>query len=146
MYARILIPVDGSETSKRGIAEAVRLAGAHSPAIGLVCIANDASMAVADAAYASDVIWQEVLADAEGVVKEARQLLGPLGATAQSLIVDGRTGTTGALIARQAADWRADIIVMGTHGRSGIGRALLGSTAEYILRHTSVPLLLVRHA
>ncbi|MGA7537737.1 MAG: universal stress protein [Steroidobacteraceae bacterium] len=50
----------------------------------------------------------------------------------------------GACIVQRAREWPADLIVCGTHGRRGVRRLLLGSDAEYILRHTPVPILLVR--
>ena len=50
----------------------------------------------------------------------------------------------GATIARVAEEWNADLIVCGTHGRRGLRRIVMGSDAEYILRHSPVPVLLVR--
>jgi len=48
------------------------------------------------------------------------------------------------LVVRAARDWPADLVVIGTHGRRGVGRLLLGSDAEQILRLSPVPVLLVR--
>jgi nucleotide-binding universal stress UspA family protein len=62
----------------------------------------------------------------------------------ESVLLETSTDNTGPLIVGQAKDWPADIIVMGTHGRRGIGRVVLGSEAEYVVRHTPVPVLLVR--
>ena len=54
------------------------------------------------------------------------------------------TGAPAEQIIRQAKRWRADLIVMGTHGRSGIGRAFMGSVAERVLQHASCPVLTAR--
>ena len=48
------------------------------------------------------------------------------------------------LILEAALQWRADLIVMGTHGRRGVSRAVLGSDAETVLRKATVPVLFVR--
>jgi nucleotide-binding universal stress UspA family protein len=48
------------------------------------------------------------------------------------------------LIIKQAKRWRADVIVLGTHGRRGVSRLVMGSDAELVVRETSVPVLLVR--
>jgi nucleotide-binding universal stress UspA family protein len=60
------------------------------------------------------------------------------------VLLETSADNTGQLIVGQAKDWPADIIVMGTHGRRGLGRVVLGSEAEYVVRHTPVPVLLIR--
>jgi len=60
------------------------------------------------------------------------------------VLVEAMGGQAGDYIIREARQWRADLIVCGTHGRRGIRRLVLGSDAEYIVRHTPVPVLLVR--
>jgi nucleotide-binding universal stress UspA family protein len=54
-------------------------------------------------------------------------------------------GRVSDVIVKEAAQWPADLIVLGTHGRRGAGRLLLGSDAEQVLRVAPVPVLLVRH-
>ena len=53
-------------------------------------------------------------------------------------------GPVGAVIAKYAEQWPADLIVLGTHGRRGIRRLVMGSDAEYVVRTARVPVLLVR--
>ncbi len=57
---------------------------------------------------------------------------------------DVKTGRVAEAIVDEARESGCDLIVIGTHGRRGIGRALLGSDAENVLRHATVPVLLVR--
>jgi nucleotide-binding universal stress UspA family protein len=58
--------------------------------------------------------------------------------------VETPAGSVGAMIAEHAEGWPADLIVLGTHGRRGIRRLVMGSDAEYVVRTTPVPVLLVR--
>jgi nucleotide-binding universal stress UspA family protein len=55
-----------------------------------------------------------------------------------------RVGAPGMEIVKAAEEWQADLIVIGSHGRGGVGRALLGSTAETVMRHSRCPVLVVR--
>jgi len=146
MYQRILVPVDGSPTSKRGLAEAIALAGmtgAHLRLINVVDMMVFAMEADTFAGSASDMIplmregGQKVLAIARAQVAAA-------GVAVDTVLRDGFAGRVCDLVVDEAKAWSADLIVIGTHGRRGAGRWLLGSDAEQILRTAPVPVLLVR--
>jgi len=64
--------------------------------------------------------------------------------TADKTLLEAIGNQAGELIVQQAKDWEAHITVCGTHGRLGLRQIVLGSDAEYIMRHTPVPILLVR--
>jgi nucleotide-binding universal stress UspA family protein len=78
-----------------------------------------------------------VLGKAEGVVRE--HALEP-----QSVLLESIGGRAADLIVEQAKQWKADLIVMGTHGRRGLRRLALGSDAELVVRFAPVPVLLIR--
>jgi len=61
-----------------------------------------------------------------------------------SVLLETMSGPAAELIVRQAKKWRADLIVLGTHGRRGVSRLLMGSDAEQIVRTSPVPVMLVR--
>ena len=63
-----------------------------------------------------------------------------------SVLIDNVAGSVADVILAQARKFRADVIVMGTHGHRGITRLLMGSSAEGVVRKASVPVLLVRAA
>jgi nucleotide-binding universal stress UspA family protein len=105
MYKRILVPFDGSPTSRRGLEEAVKLAQLTKGRIKLMYIVDELALYMA----------------------------------AES---DNFNGSVPELVTTEAATWPADVIVLGTHGRRGMGRVLMGSSAEKILRHATVPVLL----
>jgi nucleotide-binding universal stress UspA family protein len=145
LYGKILVPVDGSKTAALGLNEAIRLAKNQSARIRLVHIVNELIVVPPDA-YSSDfgqVIdmlrtgGQAILNDAESAVRRA-------GIEVDTALVEAMGGHAGNHIVQQAKEWGADLMVCGTHGRRGIRRLVLGSDAEYIVRHTPVPILLVR--
>jgi nucleotide-binding universal stress UspA family protein len=67
-----------------------------------------------------------------------------MGVNAQSQVLDPSSQRLGESVADEAADWGADLVVLGTHGRRGLGRVLLGSGAEQVIRLCPVPVLVVR--
>jgi nucleotide-binding universal stress UspA family protein len=144
MYKKILVPVDGSETSRRGLDEAIQLARDNSAKIRLVHVVNTAVVAVEYPGGSPMDDVSNVRDNSEAVMKGAADIVSRSGLTAETVILGTPIENTGELIVHQATEWPADIIVMGTHGRRGLPRVVLGSNAEYVLRHTSVPVLLVR--
>lgn len=145
MYAKILVPVDGSETSTRGLKEAIALAKSHGSQLRLVHVVNELILDYSWGAgmYGGELIeflreaGQKILKQAESLVRE--QHLEP-----QSVLLESIGGAASTLIVSQAREWPADLIAMGTHGRRGLRRLALGSDAEQVLRGTPVPVLLVR--
>jgi nucleotide-binding universal stress UspA family protein len=77
-------------------------------------------------------------------LSEAESLVRRHGLEPESRLLEALGSPAGEEIVRHAKDWPADIIVMGTHGRRGIRRIVMGSDAELVLRTSPVPVLLVR--
>ncbi len=146
MYRNILVPVDGSDTSASGLLEAVKLAKADGARLLLVHVVNTAVVAMEYAAAftALDDLPQRLREGGEAALKHAEDIVRQNGLQPEALLVGTSIDNTGELIVNQAKQWPADVIVMGTHGRRGLARLVLGSNAEYVLRHTPVPILLVR--
>lgn len=147
MYSRILVPVDGSTTSFKGLDEAIRLAKASGAKLMLVHVVNEMLL---DPGYGAAMYYDQlisglrevgkkVLADAEAVVR--RHAL-----TAQTQLVETIGGPAADSIVSAAKQWPADLIVIGTHGRRGLRRLAMGSDAELVLRRSPVPVLMVRDA
>jgi nucleotide-binding universal stress UspA family protein len=145
MYGKILVPVDGSETSTRGLNEAIKIAKAQGSELRLVHIVNEFifDYTYAPGIYAGNLIetlvkgGREVLDMAEKAVKRE-------GVKAESVLIESIGGVAADLILTQAKQWHADLIVMGTHGRRGLARLAMGSDAEQVLRGATVPVMLVR--
>lgn len=81
---------------------------------------------------------------AMATLEDARALFEQRGVRGVTRIVDSYGEDIAGVLGRIAGECEADLVVMGTHGRRGIGRLLLGSVAEAVLRRTEVPVLLVR--
>lgn len=146
MYQRILVPVDGSPTSKRGLGEAIALAkltGASLRLINVVDVMVFAMEADAFAGYAGDMIGL-LREGGQKVLEASRAQAEAAGVAADTVLRDGFSGRVCDLVVDEAKAWNAELIVIGTHGRRGAGRLLLGSDAEQILRLAPVPVLLVR--
>lgn len=146
MYQRILVPVDGSSSSGQGLAEAIALAKLTGGSLRLVHVIDEpfVALGIDGGTYATADLFrivretsQRVLADASAAAKRA-------GVAADELLLDSVDGRVCDLVVKAAGDWAADLIVIGTHGRRGFDRLLLGSDAEQILRLAPVPVLLVR--
>ena len=146
MYQSILVPVDGSDTSTRGLREAIRLAQGNHARLRLVHVVNTAVIAMEYAAALGPMEDFENAAreDGEAVLRLAADFVRENGLQSESVLLGTASDNTGELIVAQAQEWPADVIVMGTHGRRGLRRLVLGSNAEYVLRHTTVPVVLVR--
>ena len=145
-YRKILVAVDGSSASNKGLREALRLAKAERASLCLVHVVNEfpafAAMdgmggAVADLVPALREGGKRVLGKAKAAAAKA-------GVPAKTLLRERIGGPAADWIVREARRQRADLIVLGTHGRRGVRRLVLGSDAEQVVRTASVPVLLVR--
>ncbi len=145
MYKRILVAVDGSATSLRGLDEAIKVAKASRAQLLLVHVVNEIVMTpeYLPAAY-YDRIFQSLREAGIKLLEDAADLVRRVDLSCEQKLVEIAGARVADEIVKQAREWSADLIVMGTHGRRGFNRLTLGSDAELVLRLSSVPLLLVR--
>jgi nucleotide-binding universal stress UspA family protein len=80
----------------------------------------------------------------ERILAQGAKKVQQSGSKAETAVLDISGERVASVIDGDAQQWGADLIVIGTHGRSGLSRLLLGSVAEGVARGTSVPVLLVR--
>lgn len=146
MYSKILVPVDGSPTSDLGLDEALKLASLTGAHLKLIHICDLLSFAVSlDASLgATPDLMSLVREEARGILDRALQHVEEAGQTAETLLSDTLSGRVCDQVVDEAKRWEADLIVIGTHGRRGVKRFVLGSDAEQIARAAPVPVLLVR--
>jgi len=147
MYRRILVPVDGSPTSKLGLKHALGLAKDQGARVRILNVVEDILIApVMGDVPAADMtmIYDSMKAAGEKALKEAAALVGKTDVNADTALIEAHARNVSDVILGDAKKWRADLIVMGTHGRRGLNRLLLGSDAERVLREAPVPVLLVR--
>ncbi len=146
MYKRILVPVDGSATSSKGLEEAIRLAKLTGASLELVNVVDEMSLAFGVEAYAtySQDVLSALREGAREILEKAQQRAASAGVGVDTKAIETFGARVADLIVDEAVATKADLIVIGTHGRRGVGRLLLGSDAEQILRLAPVPVLLVR--
>ena len=146
MYTRILVPVDGSPTSNRGLAEAVKLARLTGARVRLVHVVDQLLYAAGMegmGAMTADLL--PLLREAgETLLKTAKARVEASGVPVDTALFDSLGGRVCDLVVAEATNWHADLIVLGTHGRRGVGRVFMGSDAEQIVRLAPTPVLLVR--
>lgn len=145
MFKRILVPVDGSDTATHALQEAINLVKDQGAQLRLVHVVDEVNINL-ETEYAIKEFVEalhksgrailakaEALAHAAGIPTETGLLeLTPMGRHIADAIIE------------EAARWPADLIVIGTHGRRGINRLLLGSVAEKVVHGATTPVLLIR--
>jgi nucleotide-binding universal stress UspA family protein len=142
MYKRILVPVDGSETSMKALVAALQMARESGGRVRLVHTLDELAY-LSGFEVSGDLI--RVARDYAGkVLQDALDVAKSAGVPADSKLVEGAGARLGEVVAGEAQAWEADLVVVGTHGRRGVSRVLLGSGAEQVLRLAPVPVLAVR--
>lgn len=145
MYRNILVPIDGSSTSALGVREAIRLAKALGSRIRLLHVVNKTPWVAPGVvpAVIDDLVGQLISAG-ESFLRRAHAEVHDAGIEVDDRLLEALGERAGELVIDEARAWPAELIVCGTHGRRGVRRMLMGSDAEHIVRHSSVPVLLVR--
>jgi|AP12_2_1047962.scaffolds.fasta_scaffold02871_3 nucleotide-binding universal stress UspA family protein len=145
MYRRILVPVDGSKTAARGLSEAIRLAKNQHARLRLVHVVDKmAIIGVVEAGLDPGPVLARLARSGRRLLEQARLSAKKLGVDSETVLREPVVKRVADTILSEAKTWRADLIVMGTHGRRGVRRMVLGSDAEQIVRQAEVPVLLVR--
>lgn len=139
-FKRILLAVDDSALALRAAKTGFAMAQALHASIGVVFVVGSARAVVnADLGITADESRLVLLQEAE---RTTEQLVRQYGAGLDTYQFTP-LGTPSKEILHTAEEWEADLIVMGTHGKTALGQMLTGSVAEHVLRHSKVPVLLV---
>jgi nucleotide-binding universal stress UspA family protein len=140
VYKRILIPVDGSQTSTKALTAALQLARDSGGRVRLIHVVDELAYF---SGYSAELIriaqenGAKILEDAMAIAKSA-------GVEADNILFEKFGERLGETVADEAKRWNADLVVVGTHGRRGVGRMFLGSGSEQIIRLAPTPVLVVR--
>ena len=146
MYKRILVPVDGSETAAAGLREALKLAKEQGSQIRVVHVVDEFLM-VSPSVYGAvyDQFTEQMREAGKHALSVAQTLAHEAGVDVEAQLIVAMGDPAGKRVLEAVKQWEADLIVCGTHGRRGLRRIVLGSDAEYMVRHSPVPILLVRY-
>ncbi|PWB58459.1 MAG: universal stress protein [Nitrosomonadales bacterium] len=146
MYKRILVAVDGSHTSNLALDEAIRIARESQGVLRLVHVFNPVVFNTEGEFYAYPDLLDAMHRGAEIVLNTAVAHAKQAGVACEGKLLEINIigHRIPEMIAEEAKTWLADIIVIGTHGRQGMHRLLIGSVAEGVVRTATVPVLLIR--
>jgi nucleotide-binding universal stress UspA family protein len=148
MFRRILVPIDGSPTSNRGLEKAIGLASDQTAKICLLHVVDELAVGADGMMYMPpsyiDEFIRALRAGGKKLLVRAEAKVRKHGIEVEAVLLETVGRRVADLIIKQAKKWRADVIVLGTHGRRGLSRVVMGSDAELVVREAPVPVLLVR--
>ena len=144
MFKSILVPVDGSTISSQVIEKAAAIARAFESAVTVVCVIDIYAFAGLgmDAAYGQAEYMTAATSEASLAVDQAKQFFDAAGISVKTSVVEGQVIYKTIMETAEAVN--ADLIVMGSHGRKGLEKLVLGSVAAQVLSHAHLPVLIVR--
>ena len=146
MYRRILVPIDSSPTSTRALGHALALAKSQGAHVRIVNVLDERLHVpvVSGFPVGADAMLESMRTTGQAALVNASALALDAGVEAETAMIESAGRYVSEIIVEDAYNSGADLIVMGTHGRRGLNRLLMGSDAERVLHATPVPLLLVR--
>ena len=144
MFKHILVPVDGSATAQLAIQKALGLAYAFGSCVTAIYVINPYPFTGVgtDFAYGQAEYLSAATAQANAAIKHAKSALEQAGVSVETSLIEAPATWRGIIQAAESV--QADLIVMGSHGRSGLEKLLLGSVTQAVLTHTHLPVLVVR--
>ena len=146
-YQRILVALDGSDCSGLALGHAVQLARTYHAKLRLLHVIDEFAFNIGQPRTPQE-FWQAARAAGKDILSRAKELSAKSGVAAQTKLIEMLTMGSlirhvAEVIVQEAVRDRADLVVIGTHGRRGVNRLMLGSVAEGVLRGSPVPVLLV---
>ncbi|WP_315359336.1 universal stress protein [Neisseria bacilliformis] len=150
MYKHLVVAVDGSETSANALKHACSVAAAGKAQLTLVHVANPAEyMALAPEFLQQDSYEEAAVANGNAVLAEALEITngaepGITGVNTHLLLANKGAREMAQELVDYADKQGADLLVLGTHGRTGLMHLLMGSFAETVMRQSHLPLLIIR--
>lgn len=144
MFKHVLVPVDGSTTSRQAIGQAVDIVEAFKSAVTLVYVIDPYAFTGVgtDFAYGQAEYLSAATTEANEAIAAAKEVFAARGIQAAGSVVEGHAIYRGILDTAETVG--ADLVVMGSHGRRGLERLVLGSVTAQVLSHAHLPVLVVR--
>jgi nucleotide-binding universal stress UspA family protein len=144
MFKHILVPVDGSRTSQVAVGKATDLAKAFGCLVTVIYVIDPYPFTGVgtDFAYGQAEYLSAATSEANAAVHAAKDSFVKEGVKVDTSVIEAHTAWRG--IVEAGASLNVDLIVIGSHGRSGLEKLVLGSVAQAVLSHTKLPVLVVR--
>ncbi len=140
---KILLPIDSSDCSKVAASYALKVAELNNAELHVIHIVDEttASAYAEQKKISRDQAFRQLVKEGKKMVEEVVREAAKKGLATKSYV---RTGVVVEQIVQAAEEFGADLIVMGTHGRTGSSRMIVGSVAEKVIRHAPCPVLVIR--
>ena len=144
MFKHILVPVDGSPTAELAVEKAIGLAKVFGSRVSAIFVIDPYPFTGigTDFAYGQAEYLSAATAEANAAIKSAKTAFEQAGLSVDASVVESHAAWRG--VVDSAQSMQADLIVMGSHGRSGLEKLVLGSVTQAVLSHTKLPVLVVR--
>ena len=144
MFKHILVPVDGSATAQLAVEKVIGLAKAFGSQVSAIFVIDPYPFTGVgtDFAYGQAEYLSAATAEANAAIKATQAAFDAVGLQVDASVVESHSPWRG--IVEAAESTQADLIVMGSHGRSGLEKLVLGSVTQAVLAHTRLPVLVVR--
>jgi nucleotide-binding universal stress UspA family protein len=143
MYERILVPTDGSDPADGAVEHALDLASTYDAEIHVLYVVDIRSAGQGEWALDAEAVFEAGRGHGDAVVDEVADYVRSKDVSVTTAV---RTGIPPEEIHDYVGEEACDLVVMGTHGRTGLDRYLLGSVTEKVVRQSDVPVLTVRSA
>jgi nucleotide-binding universal stress UspA family protein len=148
MYKRIFVAIDSSSTAQKALNEAIDLAVKLEAALCIGTALDEAPLSQHGLGLGTYIdlekVKQEMRDVGNALLEKAVAQAKAAGCDPYSILIESEQKRLSDMIIDAAAQWNADLIVMGTHGRRGFERMLVGSVAEHVIRAANTTLMLVR--
>jgi len=139
-YETVLLPTDGSDTAAAAVDHAIAVAGAFDGELHALSVVDPSSTGALPEAGPSESVVESLVEQAEHAVASVADRAAEADVEIHTEVQQGFPART---ILGYAEEQGVDIVVAGTHGRTGLGRVLLGSTAEHLVRRAEMPVCVV---
>jgi len=146
MYKKIVVPLDGSATSDLALTTAIGLATSFGAQLRLLHVVDEMAYSTGYDQFggSSGALVKAMREAGQQILDQAAKVAVAAGVPSDNVLFDQFGAHLAETVADAARLWEADLIVVGTHGRRGMGRFFMGSGAEQIIRLAPVPVLVVR--
>jgi nucleotide-binding universal stress UspA family protein len=138
-YSSLLVPFDGSESSKKALVRACELSRLDGGELTVLYVIPRYEEMMDF--FKTDSIKKSLFQQAEKILEGAKQIAAGLGVQIKAVVQEGHSSDK---IVELADKFKNDLIVIGTHGWSGVDKAIMGSTAERIIAYADRPILIVK--
>jgi nucleotide-binding universal stress UspA family protein len=142
LYRNIVIATDGSENSRKAISYGIEIAKISGATVYAVHVVDTLSVVSDIWTAGKDLIHDMMIRDGKKILSETKKIIEDSGVEVKDVLLNGHPGEE---IIRFTENNNIDLIVMGTLGATGLEKFLMGSVAEKVVRHSKVPVMVVRN-